>query len=70
MTSLEKREALKASAFESATWQGHSLGKWENYTKYSGNKCLKCGATVVININPNPNEIDMRGEAIALSCEK
>ena len=61
---------LKASALESAKWRGHLMGKWENGPKYSTSECLKCGALVTVNTNPAPNEIDMCGEAVALSCEK
>jgi len=65
MTMLE----LKTSALDSAMWRGHLMGKWESHgAKYSASECLKCGALVTVNTNPAPNEIDICGEAVALSC--
>ena len=59
----------------SATWREHTL---KNYWKLfvndtrlvASNNCLRCNAWVQINTNPQPNDIDVSGEAVALNCTK
>jgi hypothetical protein len=56
-----------------AEYRGHKLGKWETFMRgnrsYSNNKCEICGKEVQVIDHPLPNEIDIGGEAVALSCE-
>jgi len=61
---------LKKEARETATWRGHKLGTFKPSGKYSAiATCKRCGAEVVVNSRPAPNEIDIMGEAVALSCK-
>ncbi len=65
----KKRDRLKVSAAQSATWRGHTLGAWHNYDDcraYAA--CTVCGKRVNVDALPDANGIDIGGEAVALNC--
>ena len=67
---LGKLVELKRSASRSAKFRGHNLGAWYELGKHARSaKCTKCGAEVVINEKPRPNEIEVGGEAVAINCK-
>ena len=63
---------LRIEATKAAKWRGHKLGKWntsyENGRSRATAECLVCHADVQCNTKPLPNEIDIGGPAVALSC--
>ena len=67
---------LKREARHSATFRGHNLGNWVNDVYFYNIKeqirsmaiCKCCGMEVHINTRPLPNDIDVGGEAVALTC--
>jgi len=67
MLSTLKRRAQMATAF-----RGHRM-KWlppwhgEGQSLQNG-ECVKCGAFVQLNTRPMPNQIDIGGNALALTC--
>jgi len=63
---------LKLQAEDSAQYRLHDLGEWLEHSyrpQIFINHCLDCGMQVVVNTSPLPNEIDIGGEAVALTCE-
>jgi len=63
---------LKIEAMESCNFRGHNMGEWQEsfLPDYRGvSKCTRCGRTVVILLNPLPNEIDIGGEAVTIHCD-
>jgi hypothetical protein len=63
-------ELLQLEALEACTFCGHTMGPWQVYsntTVYS--HCVACDMQVVVNTSPAPNDIDIGGEAVALTCE-
>ena len=69
MTRFEK---LQAQAFNSTSYRGHTLGIWwKQLEKDSQSRtCRTCGMEVVINRAPAPNQINIGGEAVALTCRR
>jgi len=62
---------LANKALESCKFRGHRMGNFHKtgeHTAYA--KCERCGMEVDINTKPLPNEIDISGEAVALSCRR
>lgn len=60
------REAGKAARF-----RGHKLEPWTHYDRINaGTQCKACGALIRVTTMPEPNGIDIYGEAVALHCEK
>lgn len=64
---------LKRSAAAACKWRGHSM-RWSSPAhgdgKYTqGGECRKCGAYVLVNTRPQPNEINIGGDAVALNCQ-
>jgi hypothetical protein len=67
---------LKREAANSTRFRNHVLGPWSEPNSYwfpdkivSSAKCIRCGMEVSINTKPQPNDIDISGEAVALTCE-
>jgi len=66
---MKKLERLRLEALESCRFRRHNMGRFRRYNdtiRYS--HCQQCGAQVVINSRPQPNEIDIGGEAVAVYC--
>jgi hypothetical protein len=60
---------LVAEAAEAARLRGHSLGRWEQTGGARWHsQCLRCTAWVQALGNPQPNEIDIGGPAVAIGC--
>jgi hypothetical protein len=62
---------LRKQANEGAEFRGHSL-QWsvrhsESRTIHIG-VCTRCEMQVTVNTRPQPNDIDIGGEAVALTC--
>lgn len=67
---------LRAEAHEACRNRGHNMtrftrigksyrtGKWNWWRS----RCKDCGAEVDVKMNPQPNEIDIGGNAVALNC--
>ena len=62
---------LMQEARETALYRGHNVKNWDVLGEdcYSL-ECKDCKMTVMVKENPLPNEINVGGEAIALSCVK
>lgn len=64
-----KLARLKHEALESCRFRKHNMNKFER-TKYGYYaRCRNCGMKVYITLNPSPNDIEIGGEAIALTCK-
>ena len=65
-------DTLESEAAIAAELRGHTLGNWKRFNNgshnYSSNSCLVCNKQVQVCDRPQANEIDMGGEAVALSC--
>jgi len=63
---------LERQAVEACEFRGHTIGKWVVYhgesKSLANNECLICGAWVQCNTKPAPNDIDIGGPAVALTC--
>ena len=51
----------------SARWRGHSL-RWQTFNPDSALGICRCGMQVLVLRKPSPNQIDIGGEAVAVSC--
>lgn len=61
---------LMIQALSSARFRGHNMGEWEVVSPTSSQtKCVRCGKYARINTNPAPNEVQISGSAVALSCQ-
>jgi hypothetical protein len=66
MTRLAK---LKQRSLESANWRKHTMSRFKALGQYHHlSTCIACGAEVLVNLKPQPNEIDVGGEAVAVNC--
>lgn len=68
-----KIRRLKESAIKSCVTRGHVMQKFRHrgllaYTTVYKSICINCFMEVRINTDPNPNDIDISGEAVALNC--
>ena len=52
---------------EQVTWQAPHHGE---HRSYQIGTCDDCGLDVCINTLPQPNEIDIGGELVALNCQR
>jgi uncharacterized CHY-type Zn-finger protein len=67
---FEPMDILKESAEESLEFRGHELDEWEYINDHTSRMvCPVCQAQVTVNTRPLPNEIDIGGAAVALTCE-
>lgn len=69
LPTLYQERKLKQSAKQSAQLRGHKLSKF----RIAGRNvfeatCVDCGMYVQVNLTPAPNQIDIGGTAVALSC--
>ena len=69
-----KEASLRKEAVVAATWRGHAL-KWSapwhgEYASVQTGECTHCHAEVTICTRPLPNQIDIGGSAVAISCER
>ncbi len=69
---MTKIDRLKKEALEGCTWRGHKMGRFEKSDYWPGvatSTCKICGRSVTVNTRPQPNEIDIGGDAVAVNCE-
>ena len=69
-----KLSTLKKRAASTTTNRGHRL-KWKNSIGWRGDVIgaigvCKCGAYVQCLLKPEPNQIDIGGNALAIGCKK
>ncbi len=66
-----ERESLMEGAQQLAEQRGHALTAFvrvEQGLSIFQCQCMHCGKTVVIDVNPDPGEKDMYGEALIIIC--
>ena len=61
---------LKQSAIEATTFRGHRMAPWSDFLACSRCACKVCGMEVTVTPNPAPNDIDLGGPAVALTCKR
>jgi len=71
---MRKLERLRKEALGSCKFRGHKMKRFKKiYNGIAGittySHCIVCGKQVVILSKPRPNDIEVSGEAVALSCE-
>lgn len=79
---MDRYRRLRKEANEACTFRGHNMSTWTrlHFDQRLDSKqmwrskiveeseCIVCRMTVVINTMPAPNEIDIGGQAVALTC--
>ena len=66
-------DRLKKEARKSCTWRGHNMSNfkpaayWKN-VRYARCKNPGCQAEVWVDAHPQPNGIEIHGDAVALNC--
>lgn len=65
MEGYPKRIAEKAARF-----RGHNMGPWQAVAGMHTATCQDCGLVADIVPHPAPNEIEIGGRALAISCTK
>lgn len=73
---MGKLQELKREAEQACYFRRHTMMEpWEDHDTRDGGRegahavCLDCGMTVSVLTKPSPNEIDVGGKAVALTCE-
>ena len=62
-------DRLKKEALESCELRGHIMGRFAHVApERAYSICRRCGLEVTVDSRPMPNEIDIGGQAVALSC--
>ena len=66
----QEREALIEQARRLAEQHGHTLAEFVKVKSYAiwQARCVRCGQSAAINLNPSPNEPDVYGEAVTTNC--
>ena len=66
---MTNKTYLMKQATNAAKHHGHKLSYFHHHDRFSASAiCQQCGARVDINTNPDPNEIDIGGEAVSIGC--
>jgi hypothetical protein len=60
---------LKLSATKSTTFRGHDMKKWLPITGGAIRECRDCGSWVQVLTQPQANQIDIGGAAVAQTCK-
>ena len=71
---MTKLERLRKEALAACEYQGHKMKRFQKiYNGIAGitafSNCKICDKQAVIIEKPQPNEIDVGGEAVAVGCE-
>lgn len=69
---MRKIERLKKEALESCKLRGHNMKRFIRHDYWPTVRyahCRNCGRQVVVNSRPQPNGIEIGGEAVALNCK-
>lgn len=62
-------ERLRQDALEICVFRGHKMKSFSRkYRHWWDSECRDCGKTVHLNDDPDPNGIEISGEAVALHC--
>jgi hypothetical protein len=62
-------DTLMREAIETATWREHRMGAMEYFSfTHARSTCQDCGAEVDVRTRPAPNETNIGGPAVAVSC--
>jgi hypothetical protein len=61
---------LKKEATSAAKFRGHDLTPWNATDRGAFAECTRCGKTAHVTTKPAPNDIDMSGDAVALTCQE
>jgi hypothetical protein len=67
----EERASLIEEARRLAVEHGHDLTeftRWQTGHSALEARCVRCGYSVRVDVNPGPGELDLYGEAIAADC--
>ena len=68
---MNKLLQLEREALNSCIFREHDMGVFRWTGKVSRvSKCKRCGMEVEVNAKPLPNQIDIGGEAVALTCAR
>ncbi len=67
---MKKLDRLIKEAKEACLWRGHDMYPFNHIPGGAFSSCRECDKSVVIRINPLPNEIDIGGEAVAFNCKE
>ena len=66
---MTKDRRLKNEAMEACRYRGHWMSAFKKLKPTLWrSKCLWCDMDVDVNTKPLPNEIEIGGEAVALTC--
>jgi len=72
---MTKLRRLINEAKESCSFRGHKMKRFEHSVPYNGimwgtaySECKVCGMSVLCNTRLAPNDIEIGGEAVALTC--
>ena len=66
---MVKIERLRLEALESCNFRGHKMKPFNRkYRHWWTSECKNCKMGVTCNDEPNPNGIDISGEAVAMHC--
>lgn len=65
-----ERGILVEQAQQAAEQRGHTLAEFVKVKDYAiwQARCIRCDWLVAINLNPPPNEPDVYGEAVTITC--
>ncbi len=65
-------DKLKKEATESCDWRRHNLSAWTHFNcdRSASAECINknCSASVCVHTEPMPNDIDIGGSAVAMTC--
>ena len=68
---MRKIERLMKMAKEAASFRQHKLSKFTHGSENRASaECVHCGAWVIVNSKPAPNDIDIGGLAVAVNCPR
>ena len=72
---MTKLKRLQKEALKSCIFRGHKMKRFEQCRPYVGIRvgtsyaeCKVCGKSVLCNARPEPNQIEIGGEAVASNC--
>ena len=66
---MNAMKKLQKEAKESSRFRQHDLAEFVQLGPHLAvAECVHCGMEVACNTRPQPNEIDIGGEAVALDC--
>lgn len=62
-------DRLRKEGLDAAKFRGHTMSTFKRYTDEQAQAtCIVCNAIVTVNAHPAPNDIEVSGNAVALTC--